>query len=232
MKVFENYADQSNSHVEYERLRKLQEGINKDAVRRRYSDGEIKGMQGRNAKFEGDLKRNGRAQPLRAEDTKLDRGRKKISKINAVTNIASQVNWSEDGLYFIVFLVSVIGDVGTAAIGVAESSTGGLIAVVLGVQMEMFVLMISVTVMVLYILNGHYKKRRAVIKIAVLMGFTFTELMPIVTALPGFVGSFIINYAMVLYDRSMQEALARDSKLGKVYRYVTKERGVTKKALE
>ena len=69
-------------------------------------------------------------------------------------------------------------------------------------------------------MNGHYKRKRAILKIAVLMGFSFMELMPIVTALPGFIGSFVINYAIVLYGRTVDEALVRDKMIGKSFRFI------------
>ena len=220
MKVFGNYADQSKSRDEYERLIKLQAGINKKAVEQEYSKHEIEGMQRNSDKFEDNLKRDGRAQPLRNNDTKFDKARKKISKINAVTNVVSKINWGEDGLYFVIFAISIVGDVGTAAFGLAEGATGGLATVFLGAQMEMFVVGISVTIWLLYLMNGHYKKRRAAMKAMVLLGFTFSELMPIVSALPGFIGSFVINYAMVLYERSMEDALARKGMAGNAYKVV------------
>jgi hypothetical protein len=234
MKFFEDYADQSNSQNEHKRLveaqrkMQLQESVIKQEATKKYSDREMEGMEGRSKRFANDMKRDGRAQPLRATDTMFDKARKKISKINAVTNVASKINWSNDGLYFVVFMVSVIGDVGTAAIGAAESATGGIIAVIFGLQAEMFVIGTSATIMMLYIMNGHYKRKRAVLKVAVLLGFTFTELMPVVTALPGFVGSFIINYIIVLYGRTVDEALARDSKIGKAYRFVAGQKGATR----
>ncbi len=212
--------DQSNSLKEYRRFERLQKGINKKAIEQEYSKREIEGMQRNNDKFENNLKRDGRAQPLRNSDTEFGKVRKKISKINAITNVASKINWGEDGLYFVVFMISVVGDVGTAAFGVAEGATGGLVAVFLGAQMEMFVVGISVTIWLLYLMNGHYKKRRAAMKAMVLLGFTFSELMPIVSVLPGFVGSFIINYAMILYERTIEDALARDKIIGKTIRFI------------
>ena len=225
MKVFENYSNQSSSQNEYDRLRKLQEGLNrkeiKEDAKKQYSNREIEGMQRNSGKFEDNLKRDGRAQPLRNSDTKFDRVRKNVGKINAVTNVASKINWGEDGLYFVVFAISIVGDVGTAAFGAAEGATGGLVAVFLGAQMEMFVVGISVTIWMLYLMNGHYKKRRAAMKVMVLLGFTFSELMPIVSALPGFIGSFVINYAMVLYERSIEDALVRDKMIGKSFRFIS-----------
>ena len=148
MKVFENYSNQSSSQNEYDRLRKLQEGLNrkkvKEDAKKRYSDRELEGVRRNSDKFRRDLKRDGRAQPLRNSDTAFDKARKKISKINAVTNTISKVNWNEDGLYYVVFLVSVIGDIGTAIIGLAEGATGGIVALLFGVQMEMFVFGISI----------------------------------------------------------------------------------------
>ena len=211
--------NQSSSSNEYERLRKLQEGFNRNKLKKiaekRFSEEEIRGMRNSSKKFENDLKRDGRAQPLRNSDTAFDRARKKISKINAVTDTISKVNWSEDGLYFVVFFISVVGDLGTAIIGLAEGVTGGLIALLFGLQLDLFVFGISFTIMMLYILNGHYKKRRAAMKAMVLLSFTFVELMPIVTALPGFIGSFVINYAMVLYERTVEDSLTRNKLKGK-----------------
>ncbi len=197
----------SNSQREIERLNKLQKNVIKEDVKKRYSDRELEGMRRNSDKFRRDLKRDGRAQPLRNSDTAFDKARKKISKINAVTNTISKVNWNEDGLYYVVFLVSVIGDIGTAIIGLAEGATGGIVALLFGLQLDMFVFGISVTIMLLYIMNGHYKRKRAILKIAVLMGFSFMELMPIVTALPGFIGSFVINYAIILYGRTTDKTL-------------------------
>ena len=199
----------SNSEREIQRLEKLQQGVVKEAAEKKYSEREAKAAKGVDGKFGGDLKKDGRLQPLRLNDSKLNRTRKGISKVSVVTNMMSKIDWSNDGLYFVVFLVSVVGDIGTMAIGSVEAIPGGgwILGVVAGVATRTFVLGVSAVIALLYMMNGHYKRRMAIMKIAVLMGFSFLELMPIVTALPGFIGSFIINYAIVLYGRSMDEIL-------------------------
>jgi hypothetical protein len=214
--------DFSGSSEELQRLSKLQKGVAQKMAEKKYSNQEMKSIKGEANKFRDNLKPDGRAQPLRSDDSKFSKARKKSSKINAVTNVASKIDWSNDGLYFVVFLVSVIGDIGTAMIGAVQSVPGGgwVLAVVFGVATQTFVIMISVIIMVLYLLNGHYKRRMAIMKIAVLMGFSFLELMPIATALPGFIGSFIINYAIVLYGRVVEDALSRSKISGVAIRLV------------
>ena len=233
MKQFQNYTRQNNSREELRRLEELQQGIAKEMAEKKYSEQEKKRMeeQKKSMKFASDRFRNnlnteGRAQPLRANNSKFSNAKKKISKINVVTNILSKIDWSNDGLYFVVFMVSVIGDIGTMAIGAVQAipGVGWALGAVFGMATESFVFMISAIIMLLYIMNGHYKRRKVIIKIAVLMGFSILELIPIATALPGFVGSFIINYAIVLYGRAMDEALARNSMTRKMYTYTTNGR--------
>lgn len=203
--------DYSNSEKELQRLEKLRGDVAKEAAEKKYSEQKMKAMKLADDKFRGNLKSDGRVQPLRKSDTKFDRARKKISKINAVTNVVSKIDWNNDGLYFVVFLVSIVGDAGTTVIGAVEAIPGGgwILGVVFGVATRTFILGISAVIALLYLMNGHYKRRMAIMKIAVLMGFSFLEMMPIATALPGFIGSFIINYAIVLYGRVMDEVLSR-----------------------
>ena len=214
--------DYSNSEREIQRLEKLQQGVAKEAAEKKYSEREAKAAKGVDGKFGGDLKKDGRLQPLRLNDSKLNRTKKGISKVSVVSNVMSKIDWSNDGLYFVVFLVSVVGDVGTMVIGSVESIPAGgwILGAVFGLATRTFVLGVSAVIALLYLINGHYKRRMAIMKIAVLMGFSFLELMPIATALPGFIGSFVINYAIVLYGRAMDEALNRSKISGMATRFV------------
>ena len=133
--------------------------------------------------------------------------------------VMRQIGKDGDGLYLVIGMISLIMDVTTfisgGVEGVVTAITGWIPfvgQVVAGTAIAVITRDITAVIIgagavnwLLYLLAGHYKHRRKFMKIAVLVGFEFTELMPIASALPGFVASFLINYFMVLTDRAMEE---------------------------
>ncbi len=125
--------------------------------------------------------------------------------------VMRQIGKDGDGLYLVIGMISLIMDVTTFISGGAEGVVGWIpfigqvAATAIAGYMTTIIIGAGAVNWLLYLLAGHYKHRRKFMKIAVLVGFEFTELMPIASALPGFVASFLINYFMVLTDRAMEE---------------------------
>lgn len=172
------------------RMQNLQKSVVTDAISKR-----------RKQKA-NDLEINNRDRYRNNIRQKLKFTKKKKNLIVGPHKILQQIDLQQDGLYFVIFILSIGADIVTFIIGMAEAIpiVGGLIAGVAETQIIGWMAVIGL----LYIMNGHYKKRKAIIKIAVTLGFDFMELIPMAAVLPGFIGSFLINYGIVLYGRAIE----------------------------
>jgi len=175
------------------RMQKLQKNIIFDRANIKKEDDKINNQETANK----NKHKNNIQQKL-----KFIKKNKKKKVIIGAHKVLQQIDFEQDGLYFVIFILSIMADIATFIIGTGEAIPiiGGLISGAVEVQIIGWTAVIGF----LYILNGHYKKRKVMMKIAVTLGFDFIELIPVATILPGFIGSFIINYGIVLYGRAIE----------------------------
>jgi hypothetical protein len=188
------YYNQSSANEEYRRLQKLQNDVMQEMREKR------------------DAKKNKATE--RAQDSKGYDYNRKYPLVGTPKKTAQmikgkikekglkKVGFGEDGLYLIIFLVSILADLATLVIGWIP--IGG----------QLVVLTFSVVINLLYLINGHYAKTKVMMKIMVTLGFSIAELIPVISELPGFIGAFLINYALVVYSRKVDMAL-RKTKIGR-----------------
>jgi hypothetical protein len=141
-------------------------------------------------------------------------------KVVSPGEMLKQIDWGEDAIYFVIFLVSVLADIVTAIIGLSMGLIQTAVAIIpfVGVALDVAltwltkdmvsgtVILFEVVIAVLYIYAKHFKEGKIFLKIATLIGFDFLEMIPLLSLLPGFMASFFINYGAVLYYRALKEA--------------------------
>ena len=203
-----------DSQEELNRLKELQTGVAQEMAEKRRLEVEARD---KNKKSNEENDTRGRKYPLKKDDGgsvdhKLKKGVRDIRAMANPFGIMQQMGKEGDGIYFMVFVLSVVADVLTLGVGAVQAIplVGWILGLVMGVPTEMWIIGTQAVIVLLYIINGHYKERKVAMKVAVTMGFGFLELIPIATALPGFVGSFLINYTLVLQGRVAKEMLKKN----------------------
>ncbi len=129
-------------------------------------------------------------QRSRAMWKELNRERRAVAT-KARQTIIPKVKPKEDGIYLIIFMVSVLADLLT------------LVPVVGG---GMAILVIPV-IWILYLVAGHFRKRWG-LKVTTNMVTQVTETLGVgLNALPFYTVNAFVNYLIVLYDRQQKDDL-------------------------
>ncbi len=129
-----------------------------------------------------------------------------------VVNLLKYVDLQKDGIYFVIFFLSILADLITLAEAIVSASLavipfgGWVLDALFSAPFELLVIAFSVVIAILYLLAGHYKTRKKALRIFSVLGFDLLEMVPLLSVLPGFTISFIINYLSVLAVRAKEDA--------------------------
>ncbi len=147
--------------------------------------------------------------------------RKSLGQIWAMMK---KVKLENRGWYLMAFIASVVADIVTAIIGLAQGAVGavpvvGWVADALAEGMvSTIILFFIVLIFMIYLFAGHYKrakKGKILLRASTQVGVSFAELIPVINALPMFTAAFVVNYLLALYGRAV-EVMEEESKKSKV----------------
>ncbi len=201
---YKQFKDDYRKEAEWQR--ELQETISKqkqNIAKKQNGETRIEKKTARNAQIDTWRRLGG----LSKNPKRFEKAAKSLVRPWILTKYMGQEG---DGVYFVIFIFSVIFDL----ISVVTGGLSGAVSWIPGIDIAgeagnlWLVAFANAVIVPLYLLVGHYKKMpggRGFGKVLAQFMFSFLEMIPGISILPGFIMMFLINYWLVLIGRAVED---------------------------
>jgi len=205
---YKQFKDDYRKEAEWQR--ELRENMNEERQRRKKEAEKNKNRSEQDVKRIRENAKTGKLNKIKSAYKGAKNAGSYIKLLVKPWTLAKYMGGEGDGVYFVIFIFSVIFDL----ISVITGGLSGAVSWMPGVDVISeagnlwLVAFANAVIIPLYVLAGHYKKTlagRQFMKVVAQFGFSFLELLPGIAILPGFIGAFLVNYWLVLYSRAVED---------------------------